>query len=182
LPSLIPKSGEGDYEGQMNASEPNHRFSMKAVAGALLVLFGLVCLAVVLVSLARDLPIWVLGRRTQAEVLETWLEQTRSNDEGELSFEYFVRYQFTTSRGRVLTSVSTIGVNEWSGLEQGDLIIVVYFPPYPAHNRLDDSRFVPIYACTYVPTVVLGWAGLVFGWRLLQPALAHLRQKRTPTR
>ena len=166
----------------MDTSEQDRRSSVKVVAGALLALFGLICLGVVLVGLAQDLPIWVFGRRTQAEVMETWLERTSANDEGELSFEYFVRYQFTTSRGRTLTSASTIGVNEWSGLEKGDLIIVVYFPPYPAHNRLDDSRFVPIYACTYVPTAVLGWAGLVFGWRLLQPALDRFRRRSASTR
>jgi len=165
----------------MNASK-RYGPLVKIVAGGMLVLLGAVCLGVVLFGLAQDLPIWLFGRRIQAEVLDVWLERTSADDEGELSFEYFVRYQFTTPRGQVITRVSTVGVNEWSGLEKGGQIIAVYFPPYPAHNRLDDSRLVPVYACTYVPTAVLGWAGLLFGWRLLRPALITFRQDLASTR
>ena len=89
---------------------------------------------------------------------------------------------FTTPVGQTLTSVSSIGVNEWGSLDEGDGIAVVYSPLYPAHNRLDDRRFVPVYACTYIPTAVLGWAGLMFGWRLLQPALTRFRHSPTSTR
>jgi hypothetical protein len=58
------------------------------------------------------------------------------------------------------------------GLEVGNPVAVVYLPMYPAHNRLDDSRFIPAMACAYVPLLLLGSGGLVVGWRSLRPALA----------
>lgn len=146
---------------------------IKMLLGALLVLIGLICLGTVVFSLAQDLPLWVLGRRAEAEVIDAWLERTSTNREGELSFQYFVRYQFTAPNGRVFTRVSSVGVNEWGSLERGGVIVVVYFPLYPAQNRLDDSRFIPLVACTYVPVVFVGLAGLVVGWRLLRPTLVR---------
>jgi hypothetical protein len=52
------------------------------------------------------------------------------------------------------------------GLISASAVNVVYFPPFPAHNRLEESRFVPLLACTYVP--LLAVAGLLlFGARRL---------------
>jgi hypothetical protein len=44
---------------------------------------------------------------------------------------------------------------------------VVYFRLYPQHNRLDQSRFIPAFACAYVPLVVAAVGGLLMAWRLL---------------
>jgi hypothetical protein len=52
--------------------------------------------------------------------------------------------------------------------DEGRPIAVTYFPLYPAHNRLDESRSVPILACTHVPFVVLGDALLVLGPQLIR--------------
>jgi hypothetical protein len=57
------------------------------------------------------------------------------------------------------------------GMEEGATMAIVYFPPYPDHNRLDESRFIPALACAYVPLVFLSIVGLVAGWRLLRSAL-----------
>lgn len=56
------------------------------------------------------------------------------------------------------------------GAERGSTVGVVYFPPYPAHNRLDESRFILILACSYVPLIAIGLVGWVGGRRLVRSA------------
>jgi hypothetical protein len=53
-------------------------------------------------------------------------------------------------------------------LAEEDRVPVVYFRLYPHHNRLDQSRFIPAFACAYVPLVVVGVGALVAAWRLLR--------------
>jgi hypothetical protein len=53
---------------------PKNRLSAKKLAGVLLLVTGLACLAFTLVNLARDLSLWVLGRHTTAEVVDLWIE------------------------------------------------------------------------------------------------------------
>ncbi len=53
------------------------------------------------------------------------------------------------------------------GLMSASEVDVVYFPLYPAHNRLEESRLVPLLACTYVPFLALAGLALVGGRRLL---------------
>lgn len=59
------------------------------------------------------------------------------------------------------------------GLEEGGTISVVYFAPLPQHNRLEDSRLIPVLACAYVPLVMVGLFSLMGGWRTIRPALAR---------
>lgn len=145
----------------------------RVLAGVLLSSAGLVCLIVTTLFLARDASIWVFGRSVEAEVLELRLERADDYEEGELSFEYFVRYQFATSNGRVVVSSSPISGIEWSGLTEGSLIDIRYFPLYPEHNRLDDSRYVPLLVCTYIPLVFLSWVVLSSGWYLVRTGLSR---------
>jgi len=168
----------------------------RTLAGVLFLVIGLTLLTFMVVYLAGDVSIWVLGRHTTAEVVDAWAEQTSESEEGELTFQYFVRYRFTTSDGQVITGISSVGTAEWAGLglggpvdavhyeqehipvygigglEEGGQVAVVYFPPYPAHNRLDESRFVPILACAYLPLALLSLAGLVAGWHLMRSSPA----------
>jgi hypothetical protein len=60
-------------------------------------------------------------------------------------------------------------LSEWAagGLMGAAKVDVVYFPLYPAHNRLEESRFVPLLACTYVPFLALASLALLAGRRLL---------------
>jgi hypothetical protein len=164
---------------------------LRTLVGSVLLTVGLGCLTFLVINLVTDLSIWILGRRTTAEVVAAWVEETSEENATEQTFEYFVRYRFSTSSSEVFTRTTRVGVQEWGGLgmggpvgaiyqeqrkvpthgvgslERGILIAVVYFPPYPAHNRLDDSRFVPLLACTYVPLIGLSWAGLTAGRNLL---------------
>ena len=159
----------------------------------LLLVGSLVCLAGVSTNMAQDISIWVLGRHTTAEVVDAWIKQI-NDDAREPTFQYFVRYRFTTSRGQVFTGTSRVGVQEWAGLGMGGpvaavyqeqenvpqysagglaergTVTVVYFPLYPAHNRLDESRFIPILACAYMPLIFLGWIGLAAGRHLVRPS------------
>lgn len=168
----------------------------RTALAALLLAVGLGCLTFLLFSLARDLSLWVFGRRVEAVVVDRWAQET--SPEGALvkSFEYYIAYQFTTKDGRRFTRASTVGSREWVGLgmpgashvvyqEQetvpadwvqdevrgtapGELVEVLYFPPYPAHNRLRDTRYIPVYFCLYVPVLVLALAGLYLGLSVLR--------------
>ena len=52
-------------------------------------------------------------------------------------------------------------------LSAGEDLIVVYSSLNPENNRIDDSRFVPLLFCSYLPFVVVTWFLLVSGWKLL---------------
>lgn len=179
----------------------------RRLVGGLFLVCGAICLVLIVVYLARDLSLWVLGQRTTGQIVEKWAEQTSSDDQRERTFRYLVRYQFTTPDGRVFTRSSTVAPQEWvglgrgaqqshggtgliaddsgtatgvyqeqanvppatiGGLEVGSPIDVVYFPLYPAHNRLDESRLIPILVLAYVPLVALGLVGLWGGWYLVR--------------
>jgi hypothetical protein len=185
--------------------------TVKPLGGALLFVVGVLGLAFLAVSLVKDGSLWILGTRTQAEVVDLWAEATSAPDAPELTFRYFMQYTFTTTSGRVLTETSTVGSGEWAGLgtvgrgqtgvdffdnvelsaaapvyqeqrhvpqeaigglEKGGSINVVYFPLYPSHNRIDDSRFVPALACAYIPFLLVCAFAASVGWRLARPLLA----------
>jgi hypothetical protein len=162
---------------------------LRTLVGSFLLTVGLGCLTFLVVNLTTDLSVWVLGRRTSAEVVAAWIEGTSEENATEPTFEYFVCYRFATSSFEVFTRTTRVGVQEWGGLGMGGpvgaiyqeqqkvpnhgvrgegiSVAVVYLPLYPAHNRLDDSRFVPLLACAYVPLIGLSWAGLAAGRSLL---------------
>ena len=105
----------------------------------------------------------------QAFVLDLWVEQTNQVEEGDLTFQYFVKYAFMTPSGQIFVGSSPVAGQEWGALSIGGPIDIVYFPLYPAHNRLDESRFVSVLACAYVPLLALSWICLAIGWYLLDP-------------
>ena len=104
------------------------------------------------------------------EVLEPWLERTNEEGARELTFRYHARYQFTTPGGKVFDGDSLVSGLEWSGLGEGSPITVLYFPLYPEHNRLDDSRYISVLACAYLPFLLLSLLMLTAGWRLIRSA------------
>ncbi len=151
----------------------------EVAAGALLLIIGLGFLVFVLVSLSRDLPIWVLGRRVEAEAVDLWVERTGEigdEDSKEIYFEYFIRYQFTTPSGETFTKVARISVNEWANLGEGGQVPVIYLPLWPANSRLDDRQFIPFFMGCYIPIVVLIWICLTAGWNLVRPAVVKLKK------
>jgi hypothetical protein len=138
------------------------------VPGVVLLLVGLAAATFVLASLAADLSLWLLGRRTAATVVDQWAERVGEQEEGELTFRYFVRYEFTAPGGQVVNKTGPLSVLEWGALETGGPVSVVYFPLYPAHTRLEEGRFIPILLCSYLPLALVGWAGLSGGWHLIR--------------
>jgi len=55
-------------------------------------------------------------------------------------------------------------------MEQGSPVEVLYFPPYPQHNRLDDTRYILILLLSYLPFAAVGGGALWGGWHLLKSA------------
>ena len=164
---------------------------VRQLAGALVMGVALALLAFAVLNLAQDASLWFLGRRIEAQVVGIWIEQDADATAEAPTFRWFIRYQFETPHGRVVTGVSRVSPWELSALgltgpidtvsagenasrqaegtiEDGGRVDVVYLPAYPAHNRLDDSRFMPVLACAYVPLMLLAGAGLVLGRSYLQ--------------
>jgi hypothetical protein len=54
------------------------------------------------------------------------------------------------------------------GIASAAEVPIIYFPLYPAHNRLEESRFVPLLACTYVPLLVMAGLALIGARELLR--------------
>jgi hypothetical protein len=163
-------------KGMAVSAPANERRLGKTVVGALSLVLGLVCLTMLVVNLGRDLSIWVLGRRITAKVVDSRYEMVDVADGAEFTARYFITYEFTTPAGKIITGTSQLGGMEWSALGVGSPVDIAYFPLYPAHNRLDDTRFVLLLAITYVPIVFLTWAGLTLGCYLLR----RPRKERVP--
>ncbi len=166
---------------------------VRRVIGALFLLTGLAGMIFLACYLSRDLTIWIFGRHTPAYVTEKWVERTEASTDEELEFNYFLEYVYRTHAGKVLTATKSVSVREWGGalprlrvedadkpvwlgekmLAQEEPVDVVYFPLYPAHNRIDDSRFVPLLLLSYVPLVGITLALLALGrfWLELDPHL-----------
>lgn len=146
---------------------------VRLLGGGLVLIVAVFLTALLAWQLAQDLAIWVLGRDVEAEVVELWVEQVgEQQDEGELQFEYYMQYRFVTGGGKTITMTTPLSMNEWAGgYEEGGRVDVVYFPPYPEHNRIDEARFMPALACSYVPAILIAVALLVAGWQLFHPAI-----------
>jgi len=142
---------------------------LRTLVGVLLLLVGLVCLAFVAVNLGKDVAIWFFGQRATAEIEDLWVERIGDEEEGELQFDFFVRYRFAVPGDGIITRSVRLDVREWSALTEGGPLAVVYFPLYPALNRLEDARFIPLLVCAYLPISFLGWLGVSLGWYLLRP-------------
>lgn len=125
----------------------------------------------------KDFPIWFFGRDATAVIVENWLEKENENDLHDTTYQYYVRYRFTTPDGEVFTNTSSVSGNEWSGLGAGSEVLVAYSPFDPSNNRIDDSRYMPILICSYIPFLILCWLGLMSGWRLLDLQLKNAERQ-----
>jgi hypothetical protein len=177
-----------------NISKSDWRVYLRRSAGGLILATGLVLLAFVAFHLIQDASLWTVGRRTAGRIDRAWIERDAATGADAPTFRWFIRYQFRTSDGRVFTGVSRLSAKEWAaldhagpvdvvdredgaqltgdagGIENGGAVDVVYLPAYPTHNRLDDSQFVPLLACAYVPLILLGGAGMLAGRSLFRSA------------
>ena len=113
----------------------------------------------------QDFTIWFFGREVTGVVDELWYEFL-GEEAGVQEYDYFVNYTFTDKAGQKLQGTTELSLLEWSVFREGMEVTVVYSPFNPAINRLDDSRFVPLLFCSYLPVAIIIWLTLMFGWRL----------------
>lgn len=64
------------------------------------------------------------------------------------------------------------------GIEAGGTVDVIYFPLYPAHNRMEESRFIPLLACTYLPLLMLAGSALAGARSLVRAQRAEAPARR----
>jgi hypothetical protein len=204
------------YREKAGPDAPAAPDTAKTVAGVMLLILGVGILAFLVRSLALDGSLWLLGERVPATVVSLWAEPLGEVKGGELSFQYFMTYRFTTPDGQAVTRSTRVSSGEWAGLgtagrgskgvdsydnvelgaaapvyqeqlhipqetigglKEGGSVDVVYFPPFPSHNRLDESRFLPVMVCAYLPLAVVCGLSLALGIRLLRPAVAYARDQ-----
>jgi hypothetical protein len=143
----------------------------KRIGGSIVLLIGLLFLAATFYYAAQDVPLWIFGKQTKAEVVELWVEQLNQlegKEGGELQFSYNLKYKFTTPKGKLITKNTTAGPMEWSAMWEGQQIDIVYFPLYPTLNRRDDSNWTFFLSCTYIPLIIIGIVGFRVGWYMLR--------------
>lgn len=145
---------------------------LKRLIGVVLLSLALILVVVVAWQFALDASLWFLGRQVEAVVVDSDAEVIRSDvvageeDEVELSFRYLITYEFVTPAGQTIRRTSTVAPAEWVG--KGARVSAVYFPLAPQHNRLDQSRYVPLLACGYLPLVILAGTAVLAGWRMVR--------------
>ncbi len=140
----------------------------RTLLGVLLLAFGLILAVAMAIYLVNDLTIWVLGKTVVGEVIQMDYVEAGQNSIGEPLFDYLVVYEFTASNGRSFVGTSSVSATEWSGLGEGALVLIGYFPLYPRHNRLDNTQFIPVYAVAYGMVTILSAAGVIGGWSILK--------------
>lgn len=139
---------------------------VKMLGGLALLALGLLFSFLLIRNAVRDFPIWFFGDGVLGVVEEKWYEITGEEDAEELTFKYFVRYNFISPDGEKITESTSLSAQEWSALIDGGAVRVVYSPLNPSNNRIDDSRFKPLLLCSYIPFLILSIIFVVLGWNL----------------
>ena len=139
----------------------------KKIVGIVIFAFGLIFCFLLLKNAATDFPIWVFGRQTTGVVEKKWYELIEENNAGELSFNYFISYRFTSPNGESLFGSTRLSAQEWMTHKEGGEVGIIYASFNPSINRVDDSRFRPLLACSYIPFILIVWFSLVWGWNIL---------------
>ena len=146
---------------------------LQVLAAVVILAIGLALGTFLLYNLVTDVSLWVFGRQATGKVLSLWVEPVGDAQEGELSFHYYMEYQYETPGGRRITKTTRLDVREWGALNEGGPVRIVYFPLVPSHSRLEESRFLPALACAYVPLAVVTWALLGVALYLMKPVTGH---------
>ena len=143
-----------------------NRSFWKIIAGLVILTLGIL-LSVFLIKFSiSDVSIWVFGKTVYGVVDEKGYELV-DETAGELTFTYHAEYSFRTDDGERFTGITSLSAQEWSALIEGGDVKIVYSPFDPSNNRIDDSRFVPLLMCSYIPIILIAWFLLIQGWNLL---------------
>ncbi|MEJ2487664.1 MAG: hypothetical protein P8Y68_18245 [Anaerolineales bacterium] len=149
----------------------------KVLLGLLIFALGILLTFFIIKFSINDVPIWFFGKDVIGVVDEKWYELISEEGASELEFEYFVRYHFVSSDGEVFTGSASLSALDWSGLVEGRDVSIVYSPLDPANNRIDDSRYVPLLLCSYIPIIIIAYFFVTQGWNLL---FRELKQEKIP--
>ena len=147
----------------------------KKIVGFVIFAFGLILCILLIKNAAKDFPIWVFGRQTTGVVEKKWYELVGENNAGELAFDYFLSYKFASPNGETLTGSTSLAAQEWMAHEEGGEVDIIYASFNPSINRVDDSRFRPLLACSYIPFILIVWFSLVWGWNILSEEFKRVR-------
>ena len=63
-----------------------------------------------------------------------------------------------------------MSLDEWSDLYRGTPLTIGFFPLYPEHNRLNDTRFLPLHTTAYLAALAISAIALIIGRELLKQA------------
>ena len=149
----------------------------KVLLGLVIFAIGILLTFFIIRFSMNDVPIWFFGKDVVGVVDEKWYELISEEGASDLEFEYFVRYHFVSSGGEVFTGSTSLSAQEWSALVEGRDVSIVYSPMDPANNRIDDSRFVPLMLCSYIPIIIIAYFFVTQGWSLL---FRELKQEKIP--
>jgi hypothetical protein len=133
---------------------------IKRLAGVFLLVVGLAFLALLINNIVTDFPIWFFGQHVNGVVEEKWYELIEQENSNEFAADYFLRYRFTDADGKIISGSAQMGAEEWSAYVEGMEVPIVYSPLSSSNNRVDDSRFMPLLLCAYIPFIIAIWFSL----------------------
>lgn len=134
--------------------------------GLLLAVLGVGLLIVFVNFSYKDFSIWFFGKEVTGTVEKTYYVQT-GEVEGVRTYEYYIDYFFTTGDGEKYQGTTELSISEYGMYREGGDVKVLYSPFNSTINRVDDSRFMPILFCSYIPVFIIVLLLLVGGWRLI---------------
>lgn len=141
--------------------------TVKKIIGFVLLAIGLAFLGLFVRNTISDFPIWFFGRSATGVVEEKWYNLIEQENSADFNADYFMSYRFTSPEGNIISGSTQMAAQEWSAYVEGAEIPIVYSPINPENNRVDDSRFMPLLLCAYVPFIFLIWFCLKTGWNIL---------------
>jgi hypothetical protein len=140
------------------------RFYGRRIAGVFIMLVSLILSVTMLKTLARDIPVWFLGSKTKATIVERWTDKYPDDSNP----VYFLRYEFSSPDGEIVSGSSRVPGDEWVTYIEGSEIPVRYSNLNPLNNRLDDSRYVPFLFCSYIPFILICLFAMVLGKEMVE--------------
>lgn len=133
---------------------------VKRIAGVVLLVIGLAFLVLLVRNTITDFPIWFFGQHVNGVVEEKWYELIEQENSNEFAADYFLSYRFTDANGQIISGSSQMAAEEWSAYAEGMDIPIVYSPLNASNSRVDDSRFIPLLLCAYIPFIIVIWFSL----------------------
>lgn len=141
--------------------------------GIILLVLGVGIFVFISFQLFDDLQIWFFGYQTTGTVVNKGYEQI-NDDSYNKEFEYYLEYEFHAADGRPLSGSSSVSVAEWSMYPMSGDISILYSRLDPTINKIDDSQYLALFVCAYIPFIILGLLSLSSGWEM---AGIRLRRK-----